>query len=454
MISSKSTKSKNIGLFLIGSYLLILIFSLIAKINFLNVYNAIIFLGIITFILILNEKLLLFSTILISIFYKGISEIFWVFQYAPIYFYILMLSVLFIKVRKVKIYKVITIISLISIVWGLIPLINESSNIVNLIFSLLKRYAFLIILLFTYNLKVKSNKFYIKVDEIFIGSLLINIPIMILQFIKGINGDNIGGFLGSNMTGIIIYLFSYYIAILIGYHYKGKISSYKLLLYCLIPIIYSALCEVKIGFIIIPLILLLYFLLVYKGFKAILLTITIAIFLGFSYSIFIKLYPTHDFVNKEFLNEYLFEMEYGYGTVNRLSFKNDVDKNMFNNNIDTYIGKGIGSGNPSKTSLLRGYLNEKYDYLKYYWFTLPYLYVEGGIIGIIMYVLIYVIALIKSWRLHKVRKNEYTLALLLMSITNFIFIIYNDGLLNYTIITIYWIYFGLELGKDFNKKIP
>ena len=57
-----------------------------------------------------------------------------------------------------------------------------------------------------------------------------------------------------------------------------------------------------------------------------------------------------------------------------------------------YWGRGL-MPEAVKAVIAYCFQNEKYDYLKYYWFTTSYVYLEGGIIGLIGYILIYIFIL-------------------------------------------------------------
>lgn len=124
---------------------------------------------------------------------------------------------------------------------------------------------------------------------------------------------------------------------------------------------------------------------------------------------------------------------------------------MGSSSIDRLIGSGIGSGNPSNFNFLKGSVNKKYDYLKYYWFSLPYLYVESGFIGTVIMLLIYIYILIMNYINFKTKGLELSLLSFLVGIVNLMFMVYSDALVNYSSLFITWCFFALatkEVGKE------
>ena len=437
-------------------YLLLGIASLIIKKDIISILNMLLLISVFTYILLKNTKLLLIAILIGAVFFQKIGEYNSMFQYFPIYIYILMLIEIIIKKKnKVAVGKTIIIFAIISFLLSLVPLIETKFTIGNLILSSLKRYGFIIVFIFGIN--IESNK--IGIYEIlmkYLGIILIfNIPIAIFQLNQGFNRDNITGLLGNFRTGIVICLFAFYISFLLYKHYISEISTLKLFLVVIIALIYCAIAEVKFGFVIIAIILLAYFSIFQGKVKSMVLISIFSSAFILLYSVFVSLYPTHDFLNKEFMVHYLYEQQYSAGSVNRFSFKSDLDNSVLQTNTDKLFGKGIGSGNVSKNSLFRGEINKEYDYLKYYWFALPYLYLETGLIGMVLYCLIYIIPIIISINIIKKTKNYKVITVIFMSIINLIFLVYNDSILDYSTIIVYWLITGMifkeNISLDINK---
>jgi O-antigen ligase len=288
--------------------------------------------------------------------------------------------------------------------------------------------------------------------------LIVNMPIFALQFYNGIDRDFITGMFGNNMTGIVSQLFLIVICIKLKDLYFNKINIINVLMWLVMSIIYFAIAEVKFGFFSISILLLIFFIFISRGISSIIAIALAALIIVGGYNVYMTTYSQQDFLNYKFLERYLVEQNYSGDSVNRISFKSRIDDVVFHNDkIDKLVGKGLGSGNPSDYQLLKGTLYDKYDYLKYHWFLLPYLYLENGIIGIVLFVAIYVFILIKSYVCYVRYKSEQGLLVFLTSIVNLIYLLYNNSILTYTIMTIYWFFFGLisieHRNKDINESL-
>lgn len=403
--------------------------------------NLMILFGMVSFLFLKSEKSLLLFTIFISIFYEGISPLFNG-TYIVMYSYILMLSFLVRKI-KIKIHMPILILGLLTLFLSLAPLVVNWVSLPLLFISILKRFGFLIVFLFVINMTNVSEKYKKTLIIYIVILLLLNFSIALVQFAKGtyLSQDFITGFFGGGMTGIFTYILMFYIAILSGFHYQKKISSINYLILTIVPVVYSAIAEVKIGFITTAILLITYLVVINRSYKSFIYLVICGFIFVNLYSIFVKIYPAHDFFDKSFLEKYLVEQSYGDGeTINRFSFISQINTIIFNNETEVFFGKGLGSGNSSEVDLLKGSLYNQYDYLKYRWFTVPYLYVETGIVGIILYIMIYIIPLIMSIEHFVKRKTTLSVILILMGLTNIIYLPYNSGLFHYGITTVYWMF--------------
>lgn len=429
--------------------LLTLILTITLGRDILLLGNLILLVGVVSFAFLKNEKILLLFTILISLVYEGIPSFG---TYIVMYMYVIMIISLLIRKEKISIDKTILIVVVISLLLSVAPLIANGISIPLLLFSVLKRFGFLVVYIFTINIRSLNSKFKKVMMKFIIVILIMNFLFALIQFEQGITQDFITGFFGGGMTGIVMYIFMFYISILSGAHYQKKLSTILYLILTLIPVVYAAIAEVKIGFITTGALLIIYLLIINRSYKSFLyLVICVFVFLNL-YSLFVKIYPAHDFLNEKFLETYLVEQNYGdEGSVNRFGFKNQIDEIIFSNSTEVLFGKGLGSGNPSEMELLKGDLYNQYDYLKFRWFTIPYLYVETGSVGTILYILIYLIPLISAVRYFLKRKTALSVILILMGITNMLYLPYNSGLFHYGITTVYWIYVGLLVCEKRNE---
>ena len=440
-------KEKNNLIYItIGAYLLTFIASIILKVNFIILLSVAIVGVAFTLVALNDEKILIISGVLISFLYYGLKDISGIFQYMPLYITALMIIDILIKNKKFEDDMVLKYLISLSLVLGILPLIlNFDINITNIIYALLKRYSFIIIYIY---IKCSSLD-YINIDQIlsFILKvvLLINLPIFVVQFIQGVDRDFICGMFGDNMTGIICQLFLIQLCIKLKDYYYEKVTTINMFAWVIITVVYSSIAEVKFGFFVAAIFLAVFFIFIERKLKSVIIIAVLGVLFVVGYLLYMQTYSQQNFLDKDFVRGYLVEQNYSGDSINRFGFVKKIDNAMSSTTVDKLIGGGIGSGNPSNFKFLRGSLNRKYDSLKYYWFSIPYLYVETGFIGTTIMLLIYIYIFIISYLNFKNYNSELSLLAFLISIVNFMFIIYSDTLVNYTTLFITWAYFALSI---------
>ena len=406
-----------------------------------------------TYVLLKKEILLLLSMVAISIFNEGITQ--FNASFVVYYLYALMLASILTNKNKNKTHVLIMVITGIALVLSVVPALVYGTTIPLLMVSVLKRFGFFIVFLFALNM-IDLNKEDKKVlNASIIVLLVLNFALAAAQFFEGsFTQDFITGAMGGGTTGIFIYLLMFYLAIVSALHFEKKISTLLFLALALVPIIYSAIAEVKIGFITSVVLLIIYLLFIKKGLKALLVFAFSCLVLTWFYSYFVSLYPTHDFLDEAFLESYLVEQSYGEeNTLNRFGFKQTVDAVVFSNHANEMIfGKGLGSGNPSESAMLQGEVYKRFDFLKYSWFLLPYLYIEAGLMGTAFYLFIYAIPLWIAASHYFRTKSSMAVIVMLMGITNFLFLFYNTGLFSFGVTTIFWIYTAILMREIYSSE--
>lgn len=434
-------------------YLLAFIGSLLLKVNFM-VLLCIGVIGLVyTILAVMNEKILIISGLVISFLFYGLKDISGLFQYLPLYITGLMLIDILFKKKKLPNDWTLKYLIGTSLILSLLPLIlNLDFNIINIIYSIIKRYSFIIIYIYIRCSDLECDIIEKIISYLLEIILLINIPLFIIQFIKGVDRDFICGLFGSNMTGIVCQLFIIQLSIKLKNYYYSKISIFNMLLWVIIIIGYSAIAEVKFGFFVTAAFLAGFFIFIQKKLKSVLIILILGVIFVIGYNFYMESYSKQDFMDKDFVKNYLVDMNYSGESINRFGFITKIDNAIGSSSIDKLIGNGIGSGNPSNFDFLKGSINKKYDYLKYYWFSLPYLYVENGFIGMTVIMLIYMYILISNYINFKTKNLELSLLSFLVGIVNFMFMIYSDSLLNYSTVFITWCLFALATKENARKE--
>lgn len=433
-------------------YLLAFMASFALKTNFIVLLGIGIIGLVFTFIAIKNEEILIISGLIISFFFYGLKNISGILQYLPLYINGLMFIDILFKKKKLSDDLTLKYLISTSVILSLLPLIlNLDFNIINIIYAMLKRYSFILIYIYIRCCELDYKYIDKVISKILAVSLLINIPFFLIQFINGVDRDFICGLFGDNMTGIICQLLLIQLCIkLKDYYSKGNI--FNMFIWIIITIGYSAIAEVKFGFFVTAILLAGFFIFIEKKLKSVLMIGLISLLFLFGYNFYMQSYSHQDFMDKEFVKNYLVDMNYSGESVNRFGFVKKIDNAMANSTVDRLIGGGIGSGNPSNFNILRGSINKKYDYLKYYWFSLSYLYVENGFIGMTVMILIYLYILVINYINFKKYNLELSLLAFLISIINLMFMVYSDALVNYSSLFITWYFFALSTREAAENK--
>lgn len=215
-------------------------------------------------------------------------------------------------------------------------------------------------------------------------------------FILGLSNDYLGGIFGitQGCNAYINIFLCMILAIILGEYFTKKVTTFKFLLYIVTSILIATFCELKIFYIE----FIIMFLLVILNSKISLKTIFICgigIF-GICIGVFFMLSYNPEifnlFLNRDSLNYYLNGKGYtNSGDLNRFTAIQEIYKQFFKGNIKlSLFGFGLGSCEHSSFKFLESDFYIKYSYLNYRWMTHAWVYLEQGIIGILLLLLFYI----------------------------------------------------------------
>lgn len=228
----------------------------------------------------------------------------------------------------------------------------------------------------------------------------VNFVLIVFEYVVlGLSGDYLGGIfgvtLGANayMNILLILVFSYEMVMWIA----KKEKIYAVALVWAIAIIESLLCEIKIFFVEMLLIIFITFLIniiIQKKVKLFIQVIGIGCVavLGLLAAINIlgRMYPNfaNFFTFEGFLYATTRESGYsGAGDLNRLTAIMTINKKFFADTMTRVFGMGLGSAEYSTSlALLTSQFYQQNNYLHYFWFSHAWMYLECGYIGLIGYI--------------------------------------------------------------------
>ena len=277
-----------------------------------------------------------------------------------------------------------------------------------------------------------DKKDIIVIFEILEKILIVNFIICAYEyFIEGTNYDFLGGSFGNGIAGgngplnMLMIVVSGYV--LIQYVYKRKAISEVLgiIIGCLAI---ATVAELKFYFfeIIIAIVFVLGFV---KHDMKMLATVCLLCCAGVvAIGVYNKLYPNNaGFLSMEFIVDYALTRTYGSSTeLNRLTAISIISEKCFSDNPKAiWFGLGLGNGTTAQFDFLKSPFYLQYgDKLKYTWFTHAYMFVEGGYIGLFLYIAFYIIIAIKAFFASK--SNMIMQLCLYCTLFSIIMVVYNQ----------------------------
>ncbi|MBZ5771221.1 3-phosphoshikimate 1-carboxyvinyltransferase [Streptococcus thermophilus] len=115
----------------------------------------------------------------------------------------------------------------------------------------------------------------------------------------------------------------------------------------------------------------------------------------------------------------------GTGDVNRLTGIATIWKQLFEGNLEKCLF-GIGLGNAEYTNFFASDFYRKYGYMNYQWFHMIWMFIENGLIGILIYISFFIKTLKKSFAIRK--EDEYASIAAISIVIMLLLYIYNNSL--------------------------
>lgn len=271
-----------------------------------------------------------------------------------------------------------------------------------------------------------------KIFNFILGFHLINCILIIYQYFTvkvefyWMRGDNLNGFFGIE-TGGNIYVNALILAVTIIVMYKwtnGLCSKKILVFFLMLNIITAVLIELKAYFIEIFIIVLFYLWPYIKKPTRKHVLWGICIISGgivVFYKMVNLLYKIYPWMKGTLSINTLVEISSSNGTreIGRLSAISDVINNIYNGNIiSSLLGVGLGTANTNGE--MAEFAQRFYD-THYSWYSLPYIFIETGLLGLLAYLLSFLYLFTSSKNMGK-----YSVITRCSSIISIFIIIYNE----------------------------
>lgn len=250
-----------------------------------------------------------------------------------------------------------------------------------------------------------------KIFKIFFFAQIINFIVTLYQyFIVGIEQDYLGGIFGTNQgcngaTNIFFIILLTYVSV----NYISKnIPIHIFALVAFSTLIIAALAEIKIyyiEFIVIIALAILFTKPSFRTFLAVGLTFAgLIAAINILKNIFPLQYET--LVNVELLKEYADARSGGYN-ISRMNAFSDINRLFFHDNIVLKLfGYGLGGCEMSSFSFLISDFFKKYGAYNYRWFAHEMIYLQNGIVGIILFINYFIQIFIHAFKKKRIFYND------------------------------------------------
>lgn len=288
-----------------------------------------------------------------------------------------------------------------------------------------------------------------KMINILYKIFYVDIIVMFIQFFMlGYKQDNLGGIFGveTGCNGYVNLFFCIMVAVNYIRYCNEKQSFKTMAVNIIMMLILAAMAELKFFYVEFVVIILVGTLINRFSWRKCIVIIVGIVALIVGYHIFASVFPTSD-MSLDGLWEYA-SNEKGYtssGDLNRIGFRTEINKKFLNDGFEQAFGLGLGNcDHADGIGLVTTSFYKKYEDLHYTWLSSAFMYLENGMVGLVLFLGFFVLIFIFSFRMKKKsnEKTEYTQIAMLCSVIAILCTFYNSSL---RIESGYMIYFMLAI---------
>ena len=273
-----------------------------------------------------------------------------------------------------------------------------------------------------------------KVFQLFDILFWVNAPVTLIQyFLFHYKQDYLGGIFGvepgSNASTIIFF------SIILSHSllkYMEKKESFALCASkCVVALFFAALAEMKFFFVFFIIIMTMCALLTSFSWRKLLILALCALLIFIASTLLVTLFGFESFLSFEKIWELATQKHYSSDqTVNRLSAISTLSETIVPNLKDRLFGFGLGNCDTSSFSICNTPFYQTYGHLRYNYFSVAFLFLEVGYIGILLYVAFFVLTFwltrnrIKKGLCH----DFYGRIAVIIAVLSIILVVYNSSL--------------------------
>ena len=273
----------------------------------------------------------------------------------------------------------------------------------------------------------------------------LNIVVSIFQFVVlDVKQDYLGGIFGveSRSNGYSLILFSIVIGKSVLSTFAGEESMSSCALKGVASLIVAAMAEMKFYFVVFLLLFGMASVFSRLSLKKILVLLAgVLAAMAFS-SLLVVWFGADDVLDVRKLIELATKSSYSSARdLNRLSAIPTLTNTIVSQPLDQAFGLGLGNCDTSAFAICNTPFYQRYSYLHYMWFSVAMLFLETGYVGLVLYVLFFVLVFRYAFRRRKVGENPIYCQLAMMMVAmSGILLFYNSSL---RVEAAYMVYFVL-----------
>lgn len=259
----------------------------------------------------------------------------------------------------------------------------------------------------------------------------INIPVTLWQyFVRGFAQDYLGGIFGTTVgvNASTILFFTIVLSRSLLRYMEREEPFWICGIKCATALFISALAELKFFFIFFVIILIMATLLTSFSFRKFLAFLVCALLVSVASSLLVNLFGFEDFMSIEKVWQNATQAHYSSDkTVNRLSAIPTLANTVVPNWDDRVFGMGLGNCDTSSFEICNTPFFQTHGYLRYTYFSVAFLFLEVGYVGLLLYVAFFTVCAVLIWnRIRRGRCNPlHGRIALIMAVLAHILVVYN-----------------------------
>ena len=268
------------------------------------------------------------------------------------------------------------------------------------------------------------------------GLYIINFFVIIFQFSVGYRQDFLGGIFGvqKGCNGGLLIFITLIITRTVLLFMRNEGSTIKCLIFSFIGLLVAALAELKFFFVIFICVVLITAVITKSSFKktgfflfSVMLIFVFSSILSLMYDDFERFLSFDNLFNSIFNPNYATKEDIGRFTAIPI-----ISNKFLTNLPDRLFGMGLGNADSSSIDLFNTPFFDMYGAIHYSIFLYSFLYLETGIVGLLIYTSFFIVSFVVSLRLFITKKaDEYICQLsMIFSIVCIAFMFYNISLRN------------------------